>query len=70
MRYRVYITTVSCYERRVNVAKIKINKVELICPGKYDEDGTLKEFPRVNLPFQVIETVNESRARRRRNRRA
>ena len=33
-------------------------------PGKYDEDGTLRETPRVNLPFQVIETVNESRATR------
>ena len=31
---------------------------------KYNEDGTLREVPRVNLPFQVIETVNESRATR------
>jgi len=44
--------------------KIDINKTELVWPGKYDEDGTLKEVPRVNLPFQVIETVNESRASR------
>jgi len=48
----------------VDVAKIEINKVELVWPGKYNEDGTLKEVPRVNLPFQVIETVNESRASR------
>jgi hypothetical protein len=48
----------------VDVAKIEINKVELVWPGKYNEDGTLKEVPRVNLPFQVIETVNESRATR------
>jgi len=46
------------------VAKIEINKVELVWPGKYNEDGTLKEVPRVHLPFQVIETVNESRATR------
>jgi len=46
------------------VAKIEINKVELVWPGKYNEDGTLKEVPRVSLPFQVIETVNESRATR------
>jgi len=46
------------------VAKIDVNKVELVWPGKYNEDGTLKEVPRVHLPFQVIETVNESRATR------
>ena len=46
------------------MAKIKITKTELVWPGKYNEDGTLKEVPRVNLPFQVIETVNESRATR------
>ena len=32
--------------------------------ARYNEDGTLKEVPRVSLPFQVIETVNESRATR------
>ena len=46
------------------MAKIEINKTELVWPGKYNEDGTLKDVPRVNLPFQVIETVNESRATR------
>ncbi len=46
------------------MAKIDITKTELVWPGKYNEDGTLKEIPRVNLPFQVIETVNESRATR------
>ena len=44
--------------------KIDITKTELVWPGKYNEDGTLKEVPRVSLPFQVIETVNESRATR------
>lgn len=46
------------------MARIEITKTELVWPGKYNEDGTRKEVPRVNLPFQVIETVNESRATR------
>jgi len=46
------------------MAKIAITKTELVWPGKYHEDGTLREVPRVNLPFQVIETINESRATR------
>jgi len=48
----------------IDMAKIDITKTELVWPGKYNEDGTLKEVPRVSLPFQVIETVNESRATR------
>jgi adenine-specific DNA-methyltransferase len=46
------------------MAKIEITKTELVWPGKYNEDGSLKEVPRVNLPFQVIETINESQASR------
>ncbi len=46
------------------MAKIDITRTELVWPGKYNEDGTLKEVPRVSLPFQVIETVNESRVTR------
>jgi len=46
------------------VAKIDVNKVELVWPGKYNDDGSLKEAPKVHLPFQVIETINESRASR------
>ena len=46
------------------MAKIEITKTELVWPGKYNEDGTRKEVPRVNLPFQVIETINQSRATR------
>ncbi len=41
-----------------------VEKTELVWPGKYDENGALKEVPRVNLPFQVIEAVNETRATR------
>ena len=43
---------------------LRVTKTELIWPGKYNDDGTLKEVPRVPLPFQVIERVNESRATR------
>ena len=46
------------------MVKIDVTKTELIWPGKYNEDGTRKEVPRVNLPFQVIESINESRATR------
>jgi adenine-specific DNA-methyltransferase len=46
------------------MAKIEITRTELVWPGKYNEDGTRKEVPRVSLPFQVIETVNEARATR------
>jgi DNA modification methylase len=46
------------------MAKIEITKTELVWPGKYKEDGTRKEVERVNLPFQIIETINETRATR------
>lgn len=46
------------------MATIEITRTELVWPGKYNEDGSRKDFPRVSLPFQVIETVNESRATR------
>src|SRR5690349_4178868 len=46
------------------MAKIEITTTELVWPGKYNEDGTRKEVPKARLPFQVIETINESRATR------
>ena len=46
------------------MAKIEVTKTELVWPGKYNEDGTRKEVARVSLPFQVIESVNASRATR------
>ena len=46
------------------MTKIDITKTELVWPGKYNEDGTRREVPRISLPFQVIERVNESRATR------
>jgi len=42
----------------------ELNKTELVWPGKYDEEGNLVQPPRVSLPFQVIERVNETRATR------
>lgn len=44
--------------------KFEITKTELVWPGKYNEDGARREIPRVSLPFQIIETINESRASR------
>lgn len=44
--------------------QLHVTRTELVWPGKYKEDGSRKEVPRVSLPFQVIETINESRATR------
>src|SRR5437867_11740104 len=46
------------------MAKIDLTQPELVWPGKYNENGTRKEVPWVRLPFQVLETLNESRATR------
>jgi hypothetical protein len=46
------------------MAKVDITKTELVWPGKYNDAGGRREVAKVNLPFQVIETVNESRATR------
>lgn len=46
------------------MAKKDIIRTELVWPGKYDENGKPKEFKTLRLPFQVIETVNETRASR------
>ena len=46
------------------MTKIDITRTELVWPGKYDDDGNLVQPKRVNLPFQVIERVNETRATR------
>lgn len=43
---------------------LRVTQAELVWPGKYDEQGNRRALPRVNLPFQVIETINESRATR------
>ena len=49
------------------MAKIQITKTELVWPGKYNEDGTLTQLPRANLPLQVIEVFNQPRPCARRN---
>lgn len=46
------------------MANFDITRTELVWPGKYSEDGTPNDVPRVALPFQIIETINESRATR------
>jgi len=43
------------------MAKIEITKADLVGHGQHNEGGTLKEVPRVNLPFQVIEVIYEIR---------
>ena len=40
---------------------------ELIWDGKYDDKGRKVAPPRIALPFQTVETVNESAANRDRN---
>ena len=40
---------------------------ELIWDGKYDQSGKKAAPPRIALPFQTVETVNESAADRDRN---
>jgi DNA modification methylase len=42
----------------------EINRLELVWPGKYDNEGNLKVEHPVSLPFQIVERVNESRATR------
>jgi DNA modification methylase len=41
-----------------------ITGTELVWPGKYDERGQRVIRPRLALPFQTIETINETRATR------
>ena len=40
--------------------------VELIWDGKYDANGKRVAPPRIALPFQTVETVNESAQERQR----
>ncbi|MFA6109173.1 MAG: site-specific DNA-methyltransferase [Candidatus Latescibacterota bacterium] len=42
----------------------EITRTELVWPGKYDEHGQLVEPPRVSLPFQMIEVIEEGRTSR------
>ena len=40
---------------------------ELLWDGKYDDKGRRVAPPRVSLPFQTVETVNESAQERQRS---
>lgn len=42
----------------------EIKRTELVWAGKYDEKGQPKPVERIILPFQVVETINESKADR------
>ena len=47
------------------MAPSQITKTELVWPGKsQNEDGTLTQLPRVNLPLQVAEVFNQTRLKR------
>lgn len=50
--------------RRPAAGPIGVTRTELVWPGKYDEQGRLNSPRRVQLPFQTIETVGESRSTR------
>ena len=39
------------------MGKVEVTKTELVWPGKYNQDGTLKEVPRVNLPSELQEAL-------------
>src|SRR6266849_400224 len=59
---RVAARNISCYKNRLGVIQV----TELIWDGKY-KDGKKQGPVRIALPFQTIETVNESAQDRRRN---
>lgn len=65
------VSTTNQEERKAQTKRVAppagmmaVTKTELVWPGKYNKNGTLNDVPRVSLPFQVIESVNESRATR------
>ena len=44
--------------------ELKIDVTELVWPSKHDKYGRTTEPPRISLPFQVIEVIEEGRASR------
>jgi hypothetical protein len=40
--------------------KVEVTRTELVWTRKYSGAGTLEELPRDSMPFQVVETFNES----------
>lgn len=51
---------------RASAASPRVNRAELVWEGKYDADGRRAAPLRVALPFQTVETVNESAQERQR----
>lgn len=47
-----------------NTYAFRIKRTELVWPGKYDDYGNLIEPPQLDLPFQVIEVIEEGRTSR------
>ena len=46
------------------MTKIDIDKLQLVWPDKFDDHGKLKDIQKINLPFQIIERVNETQITR------
>ena len=46
------------------MVKIEITKPELVWPLKFNGNGRIKNINRLNLPFQVIERINETQTTR------
>jgi hypothetical protein len=46
------------------MAKIEVTKTELVWPGKYNEDGTRKEVPRVSLSCKAKRLADEKLSNR------
>lgn len=40
---------------------IEITKTELVWPGKYNEDGTLREARRISVPLKVVESIGKNK---------
>lgn len=38
----------------------KVARAELVWPGKYNEDGTPRKVPRVNLPLETVEVIGDA----------
>ncbi|MGA2883949.1 MAG: site-specific DNA-methyltransferase [Halobacteriota archaeon] len=44
------------------MVKTDVSTTKLMWPRHFNADGSIKGAPKISLPFQVIETINESRA--------
>jgi len=46
------------------MAKVEVKDAQVVWPGKFDDKGQIRNVSRWNLPLQIIEAVNETRATR------